>query len=111
MTRLRLRTVFGAQNRSRHFCYTSRALIHAALFLALCSAQPETAMERAIHEYFEGEIERGASLGMAMGVSSLIAAPLLLFATDSEFLEGAAYPIAVFGILEIIVASVIYWRT
>lgn len=59
--------------------------------------------------YFDGE--RGLGLaGMIAGGASIGGAAVLYF-QDDEILEGAAYPLAGFGLLELAAGSVIFFRT
>jgi hypothetical protein len=75
--------------------------------LLLIAAQSH---EAAIETYFEGELD-AAGAAMSVGGASLIASSFFLLAHDGDFLEGMAYPIAAIGVVEIIVASVLYART
>ena len=76
------------------------------IFLLAAAAAPEAA----IQTYFDGELD-AAGAAMAAGGASLIASSFFLFAQDEEFVQGMAYPIAVIGVVEIIIASVLFYRT
>lgn len=84
-------------------------------FLSLMSASAsgqsldQAGMEAKMDSYFEGE--RGLGLvGMIAGGASIGSAAVLYF-QDDEILEGAAYPLAGFGLLELAAGSVIFFRT
>ncbi len=91
------------------------ALISLALALSLARpavAQPidQAGMERATDDYFSQEKTLGLA-GMIAGVASLGGAAVLYTQRDDERLEGAMYPLAGFGLLELAAGGVIFFRT
>lgn len=88
-------------------------LLSAILSLMSASASGQSldqaGMEAKMDSYFDGE--RGLGLaGMIAGGASIGGAAVLYF-QDDEILEGAAYPLAGFGLLELAAGSVIFFRT
>jgi hypothetical protein len=76
---------------------------------AAAQALDQTAMGKEMDAYFDGE--RGLGLaGMIAGGASIGGAAVLYF-QDDKVLEGAAYPLAGFGLLELAAGSVIFFRT
>lgn len=67
-------------------------------------------MRRAMHEYFEGEARESWIFGGA-GVVSLSAGALGLFAAKDDFYHGAAYPLLVFGAIQLGAGLVLGLRT
>ncbi len=66
-------------------------------------------MERARDDYFSSERTLGLS-GMLAGAASIGGAAALYF-QDDEFMKGAAYPLAGFGLLELAAGGVVFFRT
>lgn len=82
-----------------------------ALTAPALGAQPldRAGMESARDDYFAGERGLGMA-GMIAGTASIAGASVLYF-QDDDFMKGASYPLAGFGLLELVAGGVVYFRT
>lgn len=78
---------------------------------SMASAQPldRAGMVSARDDYFSQERTLGLG-GMLVGTTSLGGAAILYF-QDNDFLEGASYPLAGFGLLELVAGGMVFFRT
>lgn len=90
-------------------------LLSTVTMLALASPPAELSADRAemiaeARTYFQAE-KRGTAGFMFVGASSLVGSAFLAFGTSDDTAHGAAIPISVIGLAQMLVGGIVFFRT